>query len=67
MYASLGLEEEDVRALEAKLQWQLNKELGCAFLQKSPEFPGILRNLGSKKKELRTFFAGMSRKGRTDC
>ncbi len=40
--------------------------LGCALLQESPEFPGIRRNLGSKKRELRSFFAGTSRKGRTD-
>jgi hypothetical protein len=40
--------------------------LGCAFLQESPESPGICRNLGSKKKELRSFFAGTSRKSRTD-
>jgi hypothetical protein len=32
----------------------------------SPEFPGISRNLGSKKKELRSFFAGTSRKSQTD-
>jgi hypothetical protein len=31
-------------------------DLGCAFLQESPEFPRIRRNLGSKKKELRSFF-----------
>jgi hypothetical protein len=38
----------------------------CAFLQESPEFPGIRRNLGSKNKELRSNFAGASRKSQTD-
>ncbi len=40
--------------------------LGCAFLQESLEFPGIRRNLGSKKNELCSFFAGTSKKGWTD-
>jgi hypothetical protein len=40
--------------------------LGCAFLQESPEFLAIRSNLGSKKKELRSFFAGTSRKSGTD-
>jgi hypothetical protein len=28
---------------------ELPQRLGCALLQESPEFPGIRRNLGSKK------------------
>jgi hypothetical protein len=41
--------------------------LGCAFLQEFLEFPRICRNLGPPKKELHSFFAGMSRIGWADC
>jgi hypothetical protein len=39
--------------------------LGCAFLQESPEFPRIRRNLGFKNKNYTPFFAGTSRKSQT--
>jgi hypothetical protein len=51
---------------EYQVIYLILKYLGCAFLQESPEFPGIRRNLGSKKKELRFFIAGTSRKSRSD-